>query len=107
MADEAMQEAADDAVATPLASPNLLLVLRDAQAQHGLRHNDYARYRCAAAARRRCRFCRSERTPARKADAPLPPAAPSGNTARGGCGDCTRCSTSRTAARSIASRTAC
>jgi hypothetical protein len=50
MADEPMQEAADDAVATPLASPNLLLVLRDAQAQHGLRHNDYARYRCAAAA---------------------------------------------------------
>ena len=39
----------EDAAATPLESPNLLLTLRDAQAQHGLRHGDYARYRCAPA----------------------------------------------------------
>ena len=39
----------EDAAAMPLESPNLLLTLRDAQAQHGLRHGDYARYRCAPA----------------------------------------------------------
>ena len=34
----------------PLQPGSLLLVLREAQAQHGLRHGDYARYRCDARA---------------------------------------------------------
>jgi len=50
MADEVM---AEDAEVKPLQSPNLLLVLRDAQAQHGLRHGDYARYRCVSPRRSR------------------------------------------------------
>ena len=44
---------AEDAEVKPLTTPNILITLRDAQAQHGLRHGDYARYRCVA--RRRSR----------------------------------------------------
>lgn len=50
--DAVMAEAAQgDALASssPLASsPNLLVSLREAQSQHGLRHGDFTRYRCAA-----------------------------------------------------------
>jgi hypothetical protein len=42
-------EATEDAQPL-LGPPELLLVLREAQAQHGLRHGDYARYRRATRA---------------------------------------------------------
>jgi hypothetical protein len=62
MADEVM---AEDAEIKPLQS--VLLVLRDAQAQHGLRHGDYARYRCAARRRSpRARRCGSRSHPRRR-----------------------------------------
>jgi hypothetical protein len=50
MTPETPAEAAEDAAAKPLCSPNLLLTLQEAQGQHGLRHGDYARYRCVAGA---------------------------------------------------------
>lgn len=47
MADVEMADA-EPAQIKPLASsPFLLIDISTAQAQHGLRHGDYARYRCA------------------------------------------------------------
>ena len=64
--DAVMAEAAEiDAAAasSPLTgTPNVLVNLREAQAQHGLRHGDFARYRCALATRCSRAFTRSART---------------------------------------------
>ena len=48
--DAVMSEASAAVDMSPLSSPSLLLVLREAQAQHGLRHGDYVRYRCVGVA---------------------------------------------------------
>jgi hypothetical protein len=104
MTPETPGEAAEDATAKPLCSPNLLLTLQEAQGQHGLRHGDYARYRCVAgapAARAASPRCPRVRT----ADARTAAAGRAGNTARGGCAGSTRCWASRTEARRTASRT--
>ena len=42
MEDEAMEDVAPTSILTF----NLLLLIKRAQAQHGLRHGDYTRYRC-------------------------------------------------------------
>jgi len=50
--DERMAEAGssgqEDVAPLPLSSPDLLVLLREARAQHGLRHGDYKRYRRVA-----------------------------------------------------------
>jgi hypothetical protein len=42
----ALDEAMEDVAPTSILTFNLLLIIKRAQAQHGLRHGDYTRYRC-------------------------------------------------------------
>lgn len=65
--DDSMAEAGcsgqEDAAPLPLSCPDLLVMLREARAQHGLRHGDYKRYRRVEPCKQLCRAdacCSSE-----------------------------------------------
>ena len=94
MADETM---ADGAELQPLQPGSLLLVLRDAQAQHGLRHGDYARYRCVASPARAAWTLRLKHCTR---------IVIAGSIARAGCCGCTRCWAFRTEEAKQSTRTA-
>ena len=88
--DAVMAEAAQgDALASssPLASsPNLLVSLREAQSQHGLRHGDFTRYRCAALHTHTLRGVLHMHM---HSHTPRPCCALTGSTVRTGCTACT------------------